>query len=81
MAKKNIAVLDFGTNHISVLIGDRGINGTFDVRGFAKSSYAGFLDGEVLEPEKLGTVLVNTITAAENNARAKITHLYIGVPA
>ncbi len=81
MAKKNIAVLDFGTNHISVLIGDRGINGTFEVRGFAKSSYAGFLDGEILEPEKLSNVLVSTITAAENNARAKITHLYIGVPA
>ena len=81
MAKKNIAVLDFGSNHISVLIGDRGINGTFDVRGFAKSSYAGFLDGEILEPEKLSAVLCQTITSAENNARAKITHLYIGVPA
>ena len=81
MPKKNIAVLDFGTNHVSVLIGDRGVNGTFDVRGFAQSSYAGFLNGEILEPEALSSVLSQTIQQAEQNARVKITHLYVGVPA
>ncbi len=81
MSKKNIAVLDFGTSHVSVLIGDRSVNGTFDVRGFAQSSYSGFLNGEILEPELLNQVLTQTIQKAEQNARVKITHLYVGVPA
>lgn len=81
MVKKNIAVLDFGSSHISVLIGDRGVNGTFDVRGFAQSSYAGFMNGEILEPEALSQVLCDTITLAEQNSRSKISHLYVGVPA
>lgn len=80
MAKKNIAVMDFGSNHITVLIGERGVNGTFDVRGYAESSYAGFLNGEILEPENLSEALCTAINTAQNNARVKITDLYIGVP-
>ena len=53
MAKKNVAVMDFGTSRISVIIGDRGINNTFDVRGFGEINYAGFMDGQFLEPERL----------------------------
>ena len=80
MAKKNIAVMDFGSNHITVLIGDNGINGTFDVRGYANLEYAGFMNGEILEPQNLSEALCTAIKTAQNNARAKITHLYVGVP-
>ncbi len=80
MAKKNIAVMDFGSNHITVLIGDNGINGTFDVRGYANIEYAGFMNGEILEPQNLSEALCTAIKTAQNNARAKITHLYVGVP-
>ena len=45
MARKNIAVMDFGSSRVSVLIGDRSVNGTFDVRGYAEMAYAGFMDG------------------------------------
>ncbi len=80
MAKKNIAVMDFGSSHITVLIGDNGINGTFGVRGYARVPYAGYLEGEILEPENLSEALCTAIKSAQNNARAKITHLYVGVP-
>ena len=81
MAKRNVAVLDFGSNHIAVLIGDKSVNGTFSVKGYSKSFYAGFLDGEILEPDTLEDVLCNTISTAESNAHSRITHLYIGAPA
>ena len=81
MARKNIAVLDFGTSHISVMIGDRGAGNGFDIRGYSNISYAGFMDGEFLEPEKLASEVQQVLALAENNARVQITHLYIGVPA
>ncbi len=81
MAKKNVAVIDFGTSRISVIIGDRGINNTFDVRGFGDINYAGFMDGQFLEPERLPEAVRAVLAMAENNARAKITDLYVGVPA
>ena len=81
MAKRNVAVLDFGSNHIAVLIGDKGVNDTFSVKGYSKSFYAGFLEGEILEPELLEDVLCKTISTAESSAHTRITHLYIGAPA
>ncbi len=81
MAKKNVAVLDFGTSRISVIIGDRGINNTFDVRGFGEINYAGYMDGQFLEPERLPDIVRAVLAMAENNARCKITDLYVGVPA
>lgn len=81
MARKNIAVLDFGSSRVSVMIGDRGINNTFDIRGYAEINYAGYLEGEFLEPENLIKDVQQVLALAENNARCKITHLYIGVPA
>ena len=81
MARKNVAVMNFGSRNIVVLIGDRSVNGTFDVRGYAEIPFAGFMEGEILEQEKLPEVLCEAINTAQNNARCKITHLYIGVPA
>lgn len=81
MARKNIAVLDFGSSRVSVMIGERGVNKTFDIRGFGEKQYAGFMDGEFLEPENLMCDVQQALACAENNARCKITHLYVGVPA
>ena len=81
MAKKNVAVLDFGTSCISVIIGDRGINNTFDVKGFGEINYAGYMDGQFLEPQRLPDTVRAVLAMAENNARCRITDLYVGVPA
>lgn len=81
MARRNIAVLDFGTSRVSVMIGDRGINNAFDIKGYGETNYAGFMDGEFLQPETLMQDVQEALACAENNARCKITHLYIGVPA
>ncbi len=81
MASRNVAVVDFGTSTLTVLIGDRSVNGTFEVKGYSEVEYAGFLEGEILEPEKLAESLSLAINSAQNNARCKITHLFVGVPA
>ena len=81
MARKNIAVLDFGSSHISVMIGSLSLNDTLNLKGYGEVSYAGFMDGEFLEPEALKEDVASAIAMAENNAQARITHLYVGVPA
>ncbi len=81
MARKNIAVLDVGSSTLSVMIGSLGFGGNVNVKGFAETNYAGFLDGEFLEPEKLESTIASVIALAQENANCKITHLYVGVPA
>jgi len=81
MAKKEVAVLDFGSSKISILIGERGINNTFHIKGKGESNYAGFVDGEFLEEQDLKTALGVAITNAMNHSGKKIKKLYVGVPA
>ncbi len=74
------AILDFGSSKITVLIGERGVNDTINVKGFGASKYAGFGNGEWVKPEELGDAINKAIAAAESNSGIKITHLYVGVP-
>ncbi|MBR1925432.1 MAG: hypothetical protein IJ837_01080 [Clostridia bacterium] len=81
MARKNIAVLDFGSGHISVMMGSLSLNDTLNLKGYGEVTYAGFMDGEFLEPEALKEDIHSAINMAQNSAGCQITHLYIGVPA
>ncbi len=81
MADKTVAVLDFGSEKIRVLIGSRGLNGTFDIKGSGVADYAGFMNGEFLEPDELKLAVGVAINNAESNSAVKINNLYIGVPA
>ncbi len=81
MARKSIAVLDFSSSHISVMIGEREMGGFLGVKGFGQVSYAGFMDGEFLQPQTLSQEIGQAISLAMDEAKCQITHLYIGAPA
>lgn len=77
---QDVAILDFGSSKITVLIGERGVNNTITINGIGECEYAGFSDGEWFEPDQLTYVVGHAISNAETNSRTKIRHLYIGVP-
>lgn len=78
---KYVSVLDFGSSKVSVMIAESGINGTFNIRGTGEVEYAGFYNGNFVEPEKLYEAVANCILKAETNSGLKIEKLHIGVPA
>ena len=63
------------------MIGESGVNNTFNIRGTGEVEYAGFVNGEFVEPEKLYEAMASCIVKAETNSGLKITKLHIGVPA
>lgn len=77
---RETAILDFGSGKITVLIGERGVNGTLSIKSNAEVDYAGFGNGEWYDPENLPQVIGRAISTAEANAGVKITRLYVGVP-
>ncbi len=79
--KQSIAILDFGTSKITVLIGSRGINGSISLDGIGMCGYDGYADGNWVAPEQVAFAVEQAIGAAESSARLKINKLYIGVPA
>lgn len=80
MANNYACVLDFGSSKVTVMIGERGVNGTFNIRGNGEAEYAGFYEGDFVEPENLQQAVANAITRAETNSGISIKKLYVGVP-
>lgn len=81
MAKTEVAVLDFGSSKISVLIAERGINNTFNINGKGESDYSGFASAEFFDTKDLKTAISVAINNAITHSGKKIRKLYIGVPA
>lgn len=80
MIRGETAVLDIGSSKISVMIADRGINNTFNIKSSVEESYDGFSGGEFFNEDSLKTAITNAIKKAEENLKYKIKKVYIGVP-
>lgn len=80
MAKKDIAILDIGSSSITTLVGERGVNNTFKIKGKGTAEYAGFSDGSFIEADQLKFAIGLSITNAETSSGVRINELFIGVP-
>ncbi|MGD9901206.1 MAG: cell division FtsA domain-containing protein [Spirochaetales bacterium] len=81
MAKTEVAILDFGSSKITVLIAERGINNTFNIKGRGESEYYGFAEGEFFDTKELELAMGLAINNAISNSGTKIKKIYVGVPA
>lgn len=79
MFNRNNVVIEFGSQNITVLVGKESQNSLI-ISASAEMPYGGFLNGEFLELEKLGSVLKQVISKAEQTAKMSIREVYIGVP-
>ncbi|MBQ7579320.1 MAG: hypothetical protein IJT25_02170 [Clostridia bacterium] len=80
MAVKNVSVIDIGSSCITVLCGRRGVNNTFVIKGKGTADYAGFENGEFLEPERLKMAIAMAVANCETSCGEKINEVYVGVP-
>ncbi|MCL2061943.1 MAG: hypothetical protein FWH03_04890 [Firmicutes bacterium] len=80
MNTQDVAILDFGSGKITVLVGKRGANNTICIGGAGECEYAGFGDGEFFEAEQLTDVIRSAVSGASKQSGVEIKHLYIGVP-
>lgn len=80
MNKRDVAVLDIGSSTITTIIGERGVNGTFNIKGKGQADYAGFQNGEFLEPDELKLAVAFSISNAEMEYGYKVSEIYVGVP-
>lgn len=77
MQKKQVAVFDIGSSKVTAVIGERGINKTFVIKGRYSYEYDGFADGEFFDVAKFKRVLR---ALADVVKKSKIDTVYVGVP-
>lgn len=81
MSKKDVAIMDFGTQKITVVVGKASNTYDISISGSGEAEYAGFIDGNFIELDKLGSAMKQAIVLAESNSGKKITNLTLGIPA
>ncbi len=80
MQKKQVAVIDVGSSKITAVVGERGINKTFIIKGSCSFEYDGFEDGVFFDMERLKNVLVAVSDGIKKAAGESISTVYVGVP-
>lgn len=80
MFGSHVAVLDFGSSKLTVLVGTKsGLSYRVEAKGM--SDYAGFMDGDFLQPEQLRDAVSGAVAAAGDMLHKKIKSITVGVPA
>jgi len=77
--KHKAAILSIDSSNITVLVGARSVNNTFNISGAGEAAYDGYTDGEFVEPRKLADGVLEALDAvrSQNNPIDKI---FVGVP-
>lgn len=81
MAEKLAGVLDFGSKKISLLVGKKTINNNLSILASSETDYAGFMDGEFVEPNQLKGDIQKVLGDVNELLGREITRLFVGVPA
>ena len=80
MQKKQVAVIDVGSSKVTAVVGERGINKTFIIKGSYSYEYDGFENGEFFDVEKFKQVLFAVGEDLKRASRGAVNTVYVGVP-
>ena len=81
MLKDMVAVLDFGSSKITMLVGVKEVNKNFKLLASYDCEYEGFANGEFVAPNDLKGQIQQAIREVENELGCRLGSLFVGVPA
>lgn len=80
MQKKQVAIIDVGSSKITAVVGERGINKTFLIKGRYSFDYDGFENGSFFDVENLKIALHSAADCLIKASRGLLNTVYVGVP-
>lgn len=80
MSNKSVAVLEIGSQSVTCVIAQRGVNGTFIYKSIAECAYDGFDCGTFFSKSSISQAIINVLDETNKNLRTRITDLCVGVP-
>ena len=79
--EKFVLVFDIGSSKLRAMFAGRGLNNTFNIKGYKEIEYDVFYEGKFLKQEKLSNLFQQIIEEFDIEPNKKINKVYIGVPA
>lgn len=80
MQKIQVAVLDIGSSKITAVVGERGINKTFVIKGEKSFPFEGFCVGEIYDEDEFKSALISCAEFIKKTSRTSPLRVYVGVP-
>ena len=80
MKNNFVLVFDIGSLKMRAIYAGKGLNNTFNIRGYKEIDYDGFYQGNFIMPEKISSLIEQLISSLDISAR-DVEKVYIGVPA
>ena len=80
MAKHDVAVLDFGSGKLTLLVGHHSVNNNFSITAYSDIDYAGFMDGEFIEEDSLFDSIRQAVDEVSQALKQPLKKIYVGVP-
>ena len=80
MANNDVAVLDFGSSKLTLLVGHHTVNNNFAITAYSDIEYSGFMNGEFIEEEEMFEKIRLAVDEVYNVIKQPIKKLYVGVP-
>ena len=80
MAFKGVTVLDIGSSAITAVVGEKGVNGTFSLKGQTSIPYEGFSEGHFFDEKSLESGILEAVKEALSSAEISTNEIYVSVP-
>ena len=80
MLKNCVAVLDIGSSEVSLVVGQRGVNGTLNVRYIARNKYNGFAECRFFDEKNLEEAVLSCLKTVSEALKTPVDEVYVGVP-
>lgn len=80
MRKKQVAVLDVGSSKITAIVGERGVNKTFIIKGRFEYEYEGYADKTFFDLAFFSDALRKAVDDISSVLNKKPETIYVGVP-
>ncbi len=77
----NVIVVEIGSSKLSCVAAQEGINGIFNIKAKAQVEYAGFFEGEFIEPNLLEDAVKSLFAQIKSIYKKNFEKIYVGVPA
>lgn len=80
MYKKQVAIIDVGSSEIRAVVGEKGVNNTFIIKGKSAFPYEGFADATFFDVDGFKTAILSAGQYLKSVARSDVHTVYVGVP-
>ena len=80
MKNECVAILDIRSNEVTFLLGSKGVNGTFVIRGLHSEKYEGLCLNGFFDEDSFKKAVVRAISSVQQTYEGVIEEIYVGVP-